>query len=227
VRSWRCLLEQDAAAQSQLPLTLKCKSIQYTATAVCAQHTARQCASAQQPGVLPQTSHDAQMCEIVAVKACSQIGSSFSNASDDCRKWACQSAPDECDVDDDCGASAQEAIQKSVPYCNWWYRQVADGCSLSESPAPIWEQQYRAQCVISSASTDAPSKLPGLGWHRQNFLKFTEQFRHGVPLYDRDANPVDAAQGVYVYVYVCMCVYVNVCVRVCVCVCVCVCMYIY
>jgi hypothetical protein len=41
---------QDAAAQNPLPLILKCRSIQYTATAACAQHTARVCTSAQQPG---------------------------------------------------------------------------------------------------------------------------------------------------------------------------------
>ena len=44
------LIAQDAAAQNPLPLTLKCRSIEYTATAACSQHTVRVCTSAQKPG---------------------------------------------------------------------------------------------------------------------------------------------------------------------------------
>jgi hypothetical protein len=53
------------------------------------------------------------------LKACSQIGSEFSNGSTSghCSKWACESLPDTCDADADCTVMAQAAILKSIPYC--------------------------------------------------------------------------------------------------------------
>ena len=94
---------------------LRCRTITYTATSVCPTHTVRQCASAKQPSTTPQTSYEIDMCHIAAAKACSQIGSSFSSATDDCTQFGCVNAPDTCDVDADCSVAAQE-----VPCLAWF-----------------------------------------------------------------------------------------------------------
>ena len=179
---------------------MRCRTITYTSTTVCPSHTVRQCASPSQPGVLPQTSYEQDMCEIAAAKACSQLGSTFSAETDDCKKFACVSQPSTCDVDADCSAAAQEAIQKSVPYCTWWRNQVLTGCSWQQQPSAEWEKQYQSQCVVSDVFSDlGDPSMPGLGWHRQYFFKFTQALRAGIPLYDRQVQPVDADMGMVAF----------------------------
>jgi hypothetical protein len=178
---------------------LKCRTITYSKTSVCPTHVMRQCLSANQPSSVPQTSYDMDMCKISASKACSQIGSSFSSTTGDCKKFACVGSPDTCDTDADCGVAAQEAIQKSLPYCTWWRNQVIMGCSWAENPSAAWETQYENQCIVAKPFSDSPKSMPGLGWHRQQFLKFTKALRAGVPLYDRRVRVVEVEEGFVVF----------------------------